>query len=57
MQGITAIASCQAKLGMLRLKSSRRVPIKLIRNTIMLKRQNPIKPVVTETNSYSEVET
>ena len=52
MPGVTAIASCQAMLGpRLMSKSSSKVPMKLIRNTIMLNRQNPINPVVTETNS------
>ena len=47
------MASCQARLGpMVMLKSSSKVPRKLIRNTIMLKRQNPINPVDTETNSF-----
>ena len=53
MVGVAAMASCQARLGpMVMLKSSSKVPRKLIRNTIMLKRQNPINPVETETNSF-----
>ena len=51
MVGVTAMASCQAMVGVSRLNSSSKVPMKLIRNTIMLKTQNPINPVVRETNS------
>ena len=51
MVGVTAMASCQAMLGFMMSKSSSKVVMKLIRNTIMLKTQNPINPVVRETNS------
>ena len=52
MVGVTAMATCQERLGpTLILKSSSKVARKPMRNTIKLKMQNPIKPVVRETNS------
>ena len=51
MQGVTAMATCQAMVGVLRLKSSSKVQMKLIRNTLRLNRQNPKNPVVRDTNS------
>ena len=55
MMGVTTMASCQEMLGICKSKSSIKVPMKLIRNTIKLKTQNPIKPVVRETNSFEKV--
>ena len=52
---VTAMARCQEMIGMFKSKSSSKVPMKLIRNTIMLKTQNPIKPVLRETNSFEKV--
>ena len=45
------MATCQAMVGVLRLKSSSKVQMKLIRNTLRLNRQNPKNPVVRDTNS------
>ena len=54
MMGVTTMASCQEMIGMFKSKSSSKVLMKLIRNTIMLKTQNAIKPVVRETNSFEK---
>ena len=50
--GVTAMATSQERLGPVRLKISNIFPKKLIRNTIRLKKQKVMNPVVRETDSY-----
>ena len=52
MVGVTAMATSQERLGPVRLKISNIFPKKLIRNTVRLKKQKVMNPVVRETDSY-----
>ena len=51
MVGVTAMATSQARPGPMKLNTSKSVVRRVMRSTIMLKRQSVMKPVVRETNS------